>query len=105
MKNKTNDWMTLSQIAKNTGGALYGEDKAMDSVATDSRLVKPDQLFIAIKGEHFDAHDFVANLVGKAGAALVHKKIDCDLPQIVVKDTLQALADLAAAGENNLLSH
>ncbi len=97
MKNKTNDWMTLSQIAKNTGGALYGEDKAMDSVATDSRLVKPDQLFIAIKGEHFDAHDFVANLVGKAGAALVHKKIDCDLPQIVVKDTLQALADLAAA--------
>ena len=89
--------MTLSQIAKSTGGALYGEDMAMDSVATDSRLVKPNQLFIAIEGERFDAHDFVADLVGKAGAALVHKKIDCDLPQIVVKDTLQALADLASA--------
>ena len=56
-----------------------------------------DQLFIAITGERFDAHDFVAELAGKAGAALVHKKIDCDLPQIVVEDTREALADFASA--------
>jgi len=90
-------WLTLEEIAEMTGGVLHGADVAIDSVATDSRLVKTDQLFIAIKGERFDAHDFVADLVGKAGAALVHKKIDCDLPQVVVKDTLQALADLASA--------
>ena len=93
-------WLTLSQIAEMTGGELIGADVALDSVATDSRLVKQDQLFIAIKGERFDAHDFVADLAkgaGKAGAALVHKKIDCDLPQVLVKDTLQALADLAGA--------
>ncbi|MCL4161404.1 UNVERIFIED_CONTAM: hypothetical protein GTU68_040423, partial [Idotea baltica] len=69
----------------------------IDSVATDSRQVKSNQLFIAIKGERFDAHDFVADLAGVAGAALVSEKIDCDLPQIVVEDTLQALADLAGA--------
>jgi UDP-N-acetylmuramoyl-tripeptide--D-alanyl-D-alanine ligase len=91
------NFLTLSQIAQMTGGTLIGADKAIDSVATDSRLVKVDQLFIAIKGERFDAHDFVKDLTGKAGAALVHKKIDCDLPQVLVKDTLQALADLAAA--------
>ncbi len=90
-------WLMLSQIAEMTGGELIGGDVAIDSVATDSRLVKPDQLFIAIKGERFDAHDFVAELDGKAGAALVHKKIDCDLPQILVKNTLLALADLASA--------
>jgi len=90
-------WLTLKEIAEMTGGVLHGADVALDSVATDSRLVKEDQLFIAIKGERFDAHDFVADLVGKAGAALVHKKIDCDLPQVVVEDTLQALADLASA--------
>ncbi len=90
-------WLTLKEIAEMTGGVHHGADVAIDSVATDSRLVKTDQLFIAIKGERFDAHDFVADLVGKAGAALVHKKIDCDLPQVVVKDTLQALADLASA--------
>jgi len=89
-------WLSLQNIAEMTGGVLHGADVALDSVATDSRLVKADQLFIAIKGERFDAHDFVADLAGKAGAALVHKKIDCDLPQVVVEDTLQALADLAS---------
>ncbi len=90
-------WLTLQKIAKMTGGGLYGSDVAIESVATDSRLVKPDQLFIAIEGERFDAHDFVADLQGRAAAALVHKKIDCELPQIVVTDTLKALADLASA--------
>jgi len=90
-------WLTLEEIAEITGGGLYGSNLAIESVATDSRLVVSDQLFIAIKGERFDAHDFVADLQGKAGAALVHKKIDCDLPQVVVRDTLQALADLASA--------
>ncbi len=92
-----NKFLSLSEIAEMTGGVLYGADLAVDSVATDSRRVKSNQLFIALKGERFDAHNFVADLVGKAGAALVHKKIDCDLPQVVVKDTLQGLADLAAA--------
>jgi len=90
-------WLTLQKIAKMTGGGLYGSDVAIESVATDSRLVKPDQLFIAIEGERFDAHDFVADLQGRAAAALVHKKIDCELPQVVVTDTLKALADLASA--------
>jgi len=95
-----NAFLTLAEICQKVGGCLFNasdQDKAIDSVATDSRLVKSDQLFIAIKGERFDAHDFVADLVGKAGAALVSKKIDCDLPQIIVEDTLQALADLAGA--------
>ena len=88
-------WLTLQKIAKITGGGLYGSDVAIESVATDSRLVKPEQLFIAIEGERFDAHDFVADLEGKAAGTLVHKKIACDLPQVVVEDTLKALADLA----------
>ncbi len=90
-------WLNLQEIAEMTAGELHGENIQVDSVATDSRLVKSDQLFIAIKGDRFDAHDFVADLAGKAGAALVNKKIDCDLPQVVVEDTLQALADLASA--------
>ena len=90
-------WLSLSQIAEMTGGKLMGPDVAVESVATDSRRVKSSQLFIAIKGERFDAHDFVKDLEGVAGAALVSKKIDCKLPQIVVEDTLQGLADMASA--------
>ena len=92
-----NNWLTLSQIAEITGGRLYGADIVVDGVAIDSRVVKSDQLFIAIKGERFDAHDFVADLDGVAAAALVSKKVKCNLSQVVVEDTLQALADIAAA--------
>ncbi len=90
-------WLGLTEIAEMTGGVLHGEDRQINSVSTDSRTVKNDQLFIALVGEHFDAHDFVASIENKAAAALVHKKIDCDIPQILVKDTLQALGVFAAA--------
>lgn len=93
----SNNWLTLSQIAELIDGQLIGDDAVVNSVATDSRSVQLDQLFIAIKGERFDAHDFVAAMEGKAAGALVHKKIDCDLPQILVENTLQGLADFAAA--------
>ena len=73
-------WLSLKQIAAMTQGRLYGSDADIDSVCIDSRQISQDQLFIAIKGEHFDAHDFVADLSGKAAAALVHQKMDCDLP-------------------------
>lgn len=88
-------WLKLSDIATMTGGELVGKDREVASVSTDSRTVENDQLFIALAGERFDAHDFVASIAHQAGAALVHKKIDCDLPQIVVKNTLQALGEFA----------
>ena len=95
-----NRFLSLEEICHKVGGRLFNapdDQLVMESVATDSRLVNTEQLFIAIKGERFDAHDFVSDLVGKAGAALVSKEIDCELPQIIVKDTLQALADLSGA--------
>lgn len=95
-------WLTLSQIAKMTGGVLHGEDIPVESVSTDSRNAAADQLFIALKGERFDAHDFVADLTGKAGGALVHQLIECDLPQVLVKDTHKALGDFAAAWRKTL---
>lgn len=88
-------WLGLTEIAQMTGGVLYGEDQQISSVSTDSRTVQKDQLFIALVGEHFDAHDFVTSIENKAAAAFVHKKIDCELPQIIVEDTLQALGVLA----------
>ena len=90
-------WLGLAKIAKMIGGELQGEDRQISSISIDSRTVQNDQLFIAINGENFDAHDFVASIENKAAAALVHKKIDCDLPQIIVEDTLKSLGVFAAA--------
>ncbi len=95
-------WLTLAQIAKMTQGELIGADVNIDSVSTDSRNTDATQLFIALKGERFDAHDFVSKLEGIAAAALVDKKINCDLPQILVKDTRLALGDLASAWRQQL---
>ena len=98
-------WL-LSDIAKMVYGKLHAglsltdaeaAQITLNSVATDSRKVTNDQLFIAIKGERFDAHDFVSSLADQAGAALVDHWVDCDLPQIVVADTRMALAQFAAA--------
>jgi UDP-N-acetylmuramoyl-tripeptide--D-alanyl-D-alanine ligase len=87
---------TLSQLAAIAHGELQGSDVAIDEVTTDTRKVTAGCLFVALKGERFDAHDFAeqAKAAG-AGALLVSRPLACDLPQ-VVKDTRQAFGELAA---------
>lgn len=64
---------------------------------TDSRRVTPGCVFVALRGERFDGHDYleVARAAG-AVAAIVDHKVDSDLRQIVVPDTLYAYESLAA---------
>ena len=96
----TGSWLRLSDVAAMTSGGLLGEEAQLNAVSIDTRSVKPDDLFIAIKGENFDAHDFVADLEGKVAAALVSREIECDVPQVLVEDTKLGLATLASAWRN-----
>jgi len=67
-------------------------------VFTDTRAPLAGALFVALKGEQFDAHNFAAQaLAGGAAAALVERALPVDLPQVVVADTQLALGDLASA--------
>ena len=89
---------TLAQIAAWTGGRLQGTDVAVRGLFTDTRKPQAGALFVALVGEHFDAHEFVAAAQqGGAQAALVARPLALDLPQVVVGDTLQALGDIARA--------
>ncbi|MGN6322977.1 MAG: UDP-N-acetylmuramoyl-tripeptide--D-alanyl-D-alanine ligase [Dyella sp.] len=90
--------MRLSEIALWTGGRLLGADLQVDGVAIDTRRLQAGELFVAIRGERVDGHDFVreAALRG-ASAALVTRRVDVDLPQVLVNDTQLALGDLASA--------
>lgn len=89
--------VTLSQLAGILNGELHGQDLTVDAVTTDTRKLTPGCLFVALKGERFDAHDFADNAkAGGAGALLVSRKLDIDLPQLVVKDTRLAFGELAA---------
>jgi UDP-N-acetylmuramoyl-tripeptide--D-alanyl-D-alanine ligase len=87
--------MRISQAAHALGARYSGEDAEFSAVCTDSRAVKPGDLFVALKGERFDAHEFLAHAAA-AGAAglLVEKTGNVDLPQIVVDDTTRALGRL-----------
>ncbi|MDU2481391.1 MAG: Mur ligase family protein [Klebsiella sp.] len=88
---------TLSQLAAIAHGERQGSDIAIDEVTSDTRKVTAGCLFVALKGERFDAHDFAeqAKAAG-AGALLVSRPLACDLPQVIVKDTRQAFGELAA---------
>jgi UDP-N-acetylmuramoyl-tripeptide--D-alanyl-D-alanine ligase len=90
--------LRLTDIASWVGGRLHGTGVFVESVSTDSRSLTPGALFVALKGERYDAHDFVATARERgATAALVDHELAIDLPQIVVADTLAALGDLARA--------
>ena len=90
--------MKLSDVALWTQGTLRGADLDVPGVFTDTRAPRSGALFVALKGEHFDAHEFVATAKeGGAAAALVAREVDVDLPQVIVADTQLALGDLASA--------
>ena len=90
-------WTALS-AAEATGGKAHGDWQA-ECVSIDSRALAPGQLFVAIKGERFDGHDYVKDaLAHGAGAALVSHvpdDVSRDAPLLLVKDTTKALIDLA----------
>jgi UDP-N-acetylmuramoyl-tripeptide--D-alanyl-D-alanine ligase len=90
--------LTLQQAAQMAGGTVSGEDVTFKQVSTDTRTIKPGDLYIALQGENFDGHDFVAQAKERgAVAALLAHPVDVELPQLLVKDTRIALGELAAA--------
>lgn len=87
---------TLAQAAEWTGGTAAGE-AAFTAVSTDSRQIPPDALFLPIKGERFDAHDFIDKAIGNGAAAVVshRQNEEYPVPTLYVENTSQALLDLA----------
>lgn len=93
----------LGAIAMWTHGRRLNGPADLDQVeitgaAIDSRKVEPGSLFVAIKGEHVDGHDYLADAAARgAVAALVTRQMDSELPQVLVNDCALALGDLASA--------
>ena len=89
--------VTLSQIADITGGERIGNDLSIESVSTDTRSIEQGALFVALVGERFDAHNFCQQAVESgAGALLVQKRVNVNVPQVVVGDSKVALGQVAA---------
>jgi UDP-N-acetylmuramoyl-tripeptide--D-alanyl-D-alanine ligase len=89
---------TLSQFAAACAGTLQGADADFSEVLIDSRAVHAGDLFLALPGVSADGHDFVAE-AARAGAsgAVVSRRVEAPLPQILVADVAAALARAGAA--------
>jgi UDP-N-acetylmuramoyl-tripeptide--D-alanyl-D-alanine ligase len=95
---------TLKEIAEATGGSMLGAAEAhAGAVSTDSRQVAAGELFVALRGERFDGHDFIEAAAGRGvGVFLVDRswldshQLPAGCSAVAVPDTLKALGDLAA---------
>lgn len=75
-------------------------------ICIDSRLIEPGNLFVAIAGDRFDGHDFILEVVAKGALAVVVNRVmdGITVPQLVVPDTLDALAKIATAHRQTMTS-
>jgi UDP-N-acetylmuramoyl-tripeptide--D-alanyl-D-alanine ligase len=89
--------MDTAEAARAVSGQLHGTSVRFPAVTTDSRAAGHGELFIALKGERFDAHDFVEGAEKQgAGASMVSRLVPrASKPQIVVSDTRLGLGRLA----------
>ncbi len=89
---------SVSEAATILRGEAVNGDVRFNAISTDSRTLDGEALFVAIPGERFDGHDYVAKAARQgAVAALVERKIDVGIPQIIVADVRTALLQLAGA--------
>ena len=87
----------LSQVARWVEGRHLGADVEITAIGTDGRTLAPGGLFVALRGEHHDGHDHVAQALERGAAALlVQREVDCALPQVLCPDTQDALGEFAA---------
>ncbi|MBI9070479.1 MAG: UDP-N-acetylmuramoyl-tripeptide--D-alanyl-D-alanine ligase [Melioribacteraceae bacterium] len=95
--------ITLEDLFELPTAVIYNPDdyKAVSGVSIDSRNIKKNDLFIAIKGDKFDGHKFVADAVKNGAAAVMINKNrlrtlkNTEIPIIAVSDTTKAFGNLA----------
>lgn len=87
--------LKLAELAQALDARLLGEDSEITAVSTDTRTLGAGALFVALRGERFDAHDFCDQAVAAgASALLVERELPLAIPQLVVADSLKALGCL-----------
>ncbi len=94
--------LPLSTIAQLCGGTIRGGDatRVVTRVNTDSRKITAGEVFVALVGEKFDAHDFIPQVAQAGAAAVIVSRVDpawSALPCVIIEagDTLDALQKLA----------
>jgi UDP-N-acetylmuramoyl-tripeptide--D-alanyl-D-alanine ligase len=90
--------LRLSSLVPLLNARLVGADKSFVSLSTDSRSLSGGELFVALRGEHFDGHQFLRQAIANGATAVVvdTEQNDIAVSQLVVGDTCLALGQIAA---------
>ena len=90
---------SLVEISKYIGGEFYGSDKLVSGFSIDSRTIRNDDVFICIKGENYDGHNFIKDILPKVVCVVTSRNIkNIDFSKqsyIKVNDTFQALQKMS----------
>lgn len=77
---------------------LNYKDVDIKGISYNSNTINSHEIFVCLKGEHVDGHDFAQKAFEKGAVALMcEKPLNIEIPQIIVKSTQESIADLAAA--------
>jgi UDP-N-acetylmuramoyl-tripeptide--D-alanyl-D-alanine ligase len=94
--------LLMSDIASVTGGELSGRDIPVHGVSIDTRTIQAGDLFVAIKGESFDGHDYISMAIEKGCAGVVVESGDVsEVPAVLVENTRLSLAQIAGMNRQN----
>ncbi|WP_421851457.1 UDP-N-acetylmuramoyl-tripeptide--D-alanyl-D-alanine ligase [Marinomonas sp.] len=87
--------LSLSDIAQVCCGQLIGEDCALSAVVTDTRKITSGCVFVALKGERFDGHDYIYQAIQNGAIAVVSDRILDGINYVKVADTTSAYGSIA----------
>lgn len=96
--------MDLSKLIKNINAIeiLNFKDIDIKGISYNSNTINSHEIFVCLKGEHVDGHNFAQSAFEKGAVALMcEKPLNIEIPQIIVKSTQESIADLAAAFYHN----
>ncbi|BAJ04008.1 UDP-N-acetylmuramoyl-tripeptide--D-alanyl-D-alanine ligase [Shewanella violacea] len=89
--------LNLSGICQRLNARLVGADVEFCHVSSDSRAIPEQTLFVALKGDKFDGHNFANTAVENGAIALlVDHELPLNITQVIVKDTQRAMGELGA---------
>jgi UDP-N-acetylmuramoyl-tripeptide--D-alanyl-D-alanine ligase len=102
--------ITIDDLFELPNAAVYNSDlyKPVSRVSIDSRNIKKNSLFVAVKGNKFDGHSFICDAINAGASTIIidenraEKYRDLNIPVVTVKDTTIALGDLAKVWRSKL---
>ena len=93
--------MNLLDLANISQGTLRGESSNVESFSIDTRTIKPQEVYIALKGENFDGHLFITEAIKKGASAIVlDRQVECNIPNIIVDDSYKFMNHVAVHNRN-----